>query len=380
MTRLSRRELLAGAGAVGLSVGAALLGGCAPDAPGHKRAIHHATKGPPPWGQLAARLKGSLITRGVPRHGIAKELFDPLFDSIDPSAIAMCADTSDVQRCVDFARHNKVSVAARAGGHSYAGYSTVPDGLVIDVSAINDVTTSGTSASVGAGARLIDIYQALGSAGVLLPGGSCPTVGIAGLTLGGGIGVFDRLYGLTCDNLGSLRMIAADASIVDVSQSTHSDLFWASKGGGGGNFGIVTKLHFTIHPIPQQLAIFTLDWPFDTSEDVLGAELDQVGTQRAVVQLPARLGGQPRPQGDRRLCRWHSGPRDLGRPAGHRRRSATIEQVHSGQGLSRHDVHRGWMRRAECGGLSPTEPELGGDARKIHLLCQVDLRVRTAHF
>ena len=99
------------------------------------------------------------------------------------------------------------------------------------------------------GAHLVDIYGSLGAAGVALPGGSCPTVGIAGLTLGGGLGVLDRRFGLTCDNLLSATVVLANGQVVTCSATEDPDLFWALQGGGGGNFGVVTEFTFQVHPI-----------------------------------------------------------------------------------------------------------------------------------
>jgi FAD/FMN-containing dehydrogenase len=142
------------------------------------------------------------------------------------------------------------------------------------VSSLNSVAVqSGNElATVGAGAQLVDVYSQLGASGVLLPGGSCPTVGIAGLALGGGIGVFGRAYGMTCDNIASLNIVTADGSLHQCSPSAHSDLYWASRGGGGGNFGIVTSFTFTVHPIPS-VALFTLEWPWAEAATVLDSWL-----------------------------------------------------------------------------------------------------------
>ena len=127
------------------------------------------------------------------------------------AAIAQCESASDVQRCLAFAREHDVEVTAHSGGHSYGGYSSCP-GLVIDVSPLNAISVAGaagasgrTPVTVGAGSKLIDVYSDLAAEGLLLPGGSCPTVGIAGLALGGGVGVFSRAYGLTCDQTASVE-------------------------------------------------------------------------------------------------------------------------------------------------------------------------------
>jgi FAD/FMN-containing dehydrogenase len=275
---MDRRQFLRRAGAVGASVGSAVLIGAAagcgrPATPsGAGSTTIPPAAGPPGWAELQRMLSGTVVVPSDAAYPTAKLLFNQRFDTLNPAAIALCATPTDVQRCVDFARRHGVAVAARSGGHSYGGYS-LTSGLVIDVTAMAAISLSPgrSSATVGAGARLIDVYDTLGTAGVLLPGGSCPTVGIAGLALGGGIGVFDRLYGLTCDNLRSVRMVMADGRLVTASPSANSDLFWACQGGGGGNFGIATAFEFGVHPIPDDTALFTLEWPWAAAADVLGS-------------------------------------------------------------------------------------------------------------
>lgn len=115
--------------------------------------------------------------------------FNPLFDVNHPGAVAFCASDQDVARCVEFATSARLPIAARGGGHSYAAYCIPNDGLVVDLARMEAVSVTGTRAVVGAGARLIDVYAGIAGAGRMLAGGSCPTVGIAGLTLGGGVGV-----------------------------------------------------------------------------------------------------------------------------------------------------------------------------------------------
>jgi FAD/FMN-containing dehydrogenase len=275
---MDRRQFLRRAGILGASVGsAALIGaaaGCSsPAAVIPTPSTSSSTTGPGPlnWADLAGMLSGTLVLPSNSAYASGKLLFNEQFDGINPAAIAFCATPTDVQRCVGFARDHGITVAARSGGHSYGGYS-LTSGLVIDVTRMAGITVgSPSSATVGAGAHLIDVYDTLGNAGVLLPGGSCPTVGIAGLTLGGGIGVFDRLFGLTCDNLRSVEMVLADGRLVTASPGANPDLFWACQGGGGGNFGIVTSFEFGVHPIPPDISLFTLDFPWAAAQEVLGA-------------------------------------------------------------------------------------------------------------
>jgi FAD/FMN-containing dehydrogenase len=235
------------------------------------------TGGAPQWSVLAATLSGSLVVPGDASYATDALLFNEVVAS-QPAAIAYCANVADVQRCVAYARAHGVQIAARSGGHSYAGYSSCP-GLMIDVGSLSAVSVQPGMqlATIGAGAQLIDIYSQLGSSGLLLPGGSCPTVGIAGLALGGGIGVFGRAYGMTCDNIASVQLVTADGSLRHCTPRSNADLYWASRGGGGGNFGIVTSFTFTVHPIPS-VTLFTLDWPWSEAATVLDAFLRWVPT------------------------------------------------------------------------------------------------------
>ncbi len=232
---------------------------------------------PPNWAVLAATLTGTLVTPASASYVTDATLYNGIF-SPTPAAIAFCANPTDVQRCVAFGRHHDIQLAARSGGHSYGGYSSCP-GLVIDVTSLNQISTNPTltEATVGAGAQLIDIYSQLGNSGVLLPGGSCPTVGIAGLALGGGIGVFARAYGMTCDNILGVNIVTADGTLRLCSAEQNEDLYWASRGGGGGNFGIVTSFTFNVHPIPA-INLFTLEWPWAAAPTVLDAFLTWIAS------------------------------------------------------------------------------------------------------
>ena len=258
--------------------GAAALGaGCSPS---RSRSTASTTStstqslSPAAWTALRASLSGRLVLPDDPNYPTAKLVYDLRFADVMPAGIAYCASPADVQRCIAFARHQQLPIAARSGGHSYGGYST-GNGLVVDVttmSAVSVKTTGsrGPTATVGSGTLLIDLYNQLSGAGMLLPGGSCPTVGIAGLTLGGGIGVVGRKYGLTCDNLQSVEIVTADGALIQCDPGNHADLLWASQGGGGGNFGVVTSFTFGVRSMPE-LSLFTLEWPWAAAADVLGA-------------------------------------------------------------------------------------------------------------
>ncbi len=223
------------------------------------------------WSALASNLQGTLVRPDSPRYLIARQLFNPTFDQILPAAIAYCVLPADVQTCLTFAQRFSMPLTPRSGGHSYAGYSTTT-GLVVDVTRMNTVRvdTGTRTARIGAGARLIDVYAALAENGYALPAGSCPTVGIAGLTLGGGVGVLGRKFGLTCDNLLAAQIVVADGRILTCDTSHEPDLFWALRGGGGGNFGVVTSFTFRIHPVAS-VSRCTLRWPWSSAASVINA-------------------------------------------------------------------------------------------------------------
>jgi FAD/FMN-containing dehydrogenase len=132
---------------------------------------------------LAGKLTGHVITPNAAGYDLGRRSYNPLFDTRRPAAIAQCANTSDVQACVDAAVASHTPIAARSGGHSYAGYSTPDNALVVDLTGLSGVRVDGDTAVVGAGTRLIDVYAGLAAAGRCLPAGSCPSVGVAGLTL-----------------------------------------------------------------------------------------------------------------------------------------------------------------------------------------------------
>ena len=283
----SRRTVLRGAGALtaaaaGLtactstkpapaaSTGSTPATGPATSAPATVPATASASPGKPgaaDWAALAKDLGGLLIRPGDSRYSSARRLFQPQYDSLMPSAVAYVDGPQDVATALAFARRYQLPVAARCGGHSYAGWSS-GSGLVLDVGKLSGVSASSGQATIGAGARLIDVYTGLADQGVTIPAGSCPTVGVTGLTLGGGIGVTGRAYGLTCDSLTGAEVVTADGSIRQVSASQDADLLWALRGGGGGNFGVVTSLSFTTHPAADCSYAF-LSWPWSQAEQVI---------------------------------------------------------------------------------------------------------------
>ncbi len=252
-------------------------GGAASSAPATQadsvaQPVGAAASGPPSpadWTALGHDLSGPLVRPGEAAYAVAKRLFDPRFDSLHPAGIAYCRNPHDVATCLAFVRKYGVPVAARCGGHSYAGWSST-SGLIVDVTRMAGVNVSGSAATVGAGTHLIDFYNGLAARGRAVPGGSCPTVGIAGLALGGGIGVVSRAYGLTSDNVTSLQIVTADGQVRTANAGSNPDLYWACRGGGGGNFGVVTSFTFTTRPAGE-IVLFFLSWPWSQAARVISA-------------------------------------------------------------------------------------------------------------
>ena len=239
---MDRRQFIAATGSAGLLGLSACGGDGGSPAPAPPPPVG------PAWSSLSGSLQGQLLLPGNAAFASAAPAFNAIYDATTPQAIVRCASANDIALALSFARQNSLAVAARSGGHGYTGNSTTP-GLLIDVGGLNAITVNGDgTAVIGAGARLVDVYDQLSAAGVCIPSGSCPTIGIAGITQGGGVGVLDRAWGLTCDNLLAAQVVLADGTIVDASEASHADLFWALRGGGGGNFGVVAQMTFKTFP------------------------------------------------------------------------------------------------------------------------------------
>ncbi|MFF0001356.1 FAD-binding oxidoreductase [Streptomyces avermitilis] len=222
------------------------------------------------WTALARDLDGALVRPGDRSWPAAHQLYNTRFDSLKPAAVAYVAHADDLRTTMAYARAHGVKVAIRNGGHSYAGWSSGNGRLILDVSKLNKTRASGGTAVVGAGSKLIDVYRALAAKGVTIPAGSCPTVGVSGLTLGGGHGVVSRAYGLTCDSLTQATLITADGKQLVANATENKDLFWALRGAGNGNFGVVTELHFKTHPAPQGVSAY-MTWPWSKAAAVVKA-------------------------------------------------------------------------------------------------------------
>jgi FAD/FMN-containing dehydrogenase len=228
--------------------------------------------GPPTdgdWQALARKLSGSLIRPNDALYNQARVVFNKRFDAVRPQAVARCKTAEDVVEVLAFVRRFALAVTPRSGGHNFAGHST-GTGVVIDVGPLDTVQVGNGTATIGAGAKLADVYDQLIARNVGIPLGTCLSVGISGLTLGGGIGVIDRQYGLTCDSLVSAQVVTADGRILTCDAATEPELFWALQGGGGGNFGVVTSFTFRTHAT-RTLTNFSATFAFANAAKVLAA-------------------------------------------------------------------------------------------------------------
>ena len=254
--QVSRRHLLraAGAGAAGLALGPWEGRIAAQEATPAVRVSATA------WDELARRLSGRLLRPGDALYPPATVINATLYMGERPAGIAVCTSPEDAAACVTWARETGVPFAVRSGGHSYAGFSN-SDGLVIDVKGMRTVTVDPETDSVVVvgGASNTDVAAALTPHDVYFPAGRCPTVGVSGLTLGGGWGFSCRHLGMTCDSLLATELVTAGGDVVTASEQENADLFWAVRGAGGGNFGVHTSFTYRVVPT-RDVTVFQLAW------------------------------------------------------------------------------------------------------------------------
>jgi FAD/FMN-containing dehydrogenase len=198
---------------------------------------------------LGRSLAGAVVGPEDAEYDAARRCFNALVDR-HPAVIARCIDAGDVAIALDYARSNDLEVAVRGGGHNPAGHCVVDGGLVIDLSLMRgvDVDAAVRIARAGGGATWLDFDVATQAFGLVTPGGVVGSTGVGGLTLGGGIGHLIAQHGLTCDNLIGAQVVTADGTVVHASPEENAELLWALRG-GGGNFGVATRLEFRLHAL-----------------------------------------------------------------------------------------------------------------------------------
>jgi len=268
---ITRRSFLLGAG------GAALATIAQPGAARARTMLSNK------WNVLRNHLQGRLVLPSDADSQTAKHLYQGQFDDANPQAVVYCASAADVALCLRFAQDHGMPIAARSGGHSAGGYSTTT-GLVIDVSGLNSVTLDNGIVTLGPGAQLIDIMTTLAPSGLGISGGYCPTVAAGGFLQGGGLGLFTRSIGMASDKVTSAQVVLANGHVVTASPTYNPDLYWALRGGGGGNFGIVTSYEITPTTLTN-VGASNLVWTYDQALDMLD------GWTRWLVDAPWSIGG-----------------------------------------------------------------------------------------
>lgn len=221
------------------------------------------------WDALRGAIEGEVVLPESPDYDRVRTPPMARFRDVRPAGIVRCRGPADVAEALAFARRSRQQVAVRSGGHCFAGGSSTP-GLLVDVGPMNGVSLAGEVVKAGAGARLGEIYDVLAAHGRTIAGGCGPTVGIAGLALGGGLGILGRRHGLTSDQLLAAEVVLADERVVRCDEHEHADLLWALRGAGGTRFGVLTSLELTTVPALDATA-FELRWPEDAMEEIVDA-------------------------------------------------------------------------------------------------------------
>ena len=244
------------------------------------------TSTPPP---VVTGFGGEILTPATEGYDAARRVWNHAVDRY-PALILRCTDTDDVVAAVAHARREGLPIAVRAGGHSMAGLSVCDDGLVVDLTPMRRVSVDAVArvATVQAGVIWRELDAATQAHGLAVPGGEVSDTGVAGLTLGGGIGWIGRRHGLSCDNLRGATVVTASGETVHASLDEHPDLFWALRG-AGANFGIVTELELGLHPVGPQLYGGELIHPGYRDVDALTVLLEHASAVTEDVRLMAAL-------------------------------------------------------------------------------------------
>jgi FAD/FMN-containing dehydrogenase len=229
--------------------------------------------------ELREAVHGEIVTPADDGYAEVCRIWNGAHDGHRPALVVRCSGAADVIAAVGFARSNDLMIAVRGGGHSIAGFSTVDDGIVIDLSLMRDVRVDPTTrrASVGGGAVWADVDHETQAHCLATTGGLVSTTGVAGFTLGGGIGWTMRKFGLACDNLIGADVVTANGQLVHTSEHENPDLLWGLRG-GGGNFGIVTKFEFDLHPLGPMIYAGPIFYPASATRELLYAFRDWAGS------------------------------------------------------------------------------------------------------
>jgi len=260
---------------------------------------------------LRGELRGAVLGPDDPDYETARKVHNGMIDK-RPAVIARCTGVADVMAALQFGRERELPIAVRGGGHNVGGKAVCDDGIVIDLSPMKGIRVDPERrvARAQAGLTWGEFDRETHAFGLATTGGAVSTTGIAGLTLGGGLGWLQRKYGLTCDNLLSADIVTADGQFLTASETENPDLFWGLRG-GGGNFGIVTSFEYRLHPVDQVVAGPVLH-PFSAAKDLFRfhREFAAAAPDEAFVEFG--LGPLPDGQPGAFLFLFHAGPPDVG--------------------------------------------------------------------
>ncbi len=255
---------------------------------------------------LRGTLTGQAIGPEDADYEDARRVWNGVIDK-RPAVVVRCASVQDVVAAVGFARDHDLPVTVRGGGHNVAGLAVADDALVIDLSSMNEVSVDADRklARAGGGSKLADVDRATQAHGLATPLGLQSETGIAGITLGGGMGWLRRKYGLSCDNLTSAEVVTADGQVLTASEDENADLFWGLRGGGGG-LGVVTTFEYRLHPVGPEVAVAGLFYPGAMAAEVFRA-VDEF-TQNAPEDLSPLAFFGAIPAGDPFPAEHHGAP------------------------------------------------------------------------
>lgn len=216
------------------------------------------------------KLTGDLVTRECVKYEKEIKSWNRAIKKY-PLGIVFCKNIQDIKNALIWIKENKIPFTIRVGRHNYEGYSIENDALVIDLSKMKGIfiDEENKKVTIEGGVTNEDIYEALGNLDYPFPGGGCPTVGVVGLTLGGGWGYSSRLFGLTCDNLLEIKFLNSNGEIIIANEFLNKDLFWASKGCGGGNFGIVISMTFKLQNKIKKATLIDIDYKNADREELV---------------------------------------------------------------------------------------------------------------
>jgi FAD/FMN-containing dehydrogenase len=310
--------------------------------------------------ELQSAIEGHVIVPSNPAYGVASQPWNARFAGVVPKAVVVVADANDVAQTIKFAREYRLSFVMRNGRHSFAGFSA-NTGLIVDVSALTDVRADPARERVtfGAGQTNLPMYAKLWPTRMTVPGGTCPTVGLTGLSAAGGFGRLSRLYGLTCDNILEVGIVTAAGEILTANERENADLLWACRGGGGGNFGAVVELTARLHPVDMLFTEIAFTFP------IAGATHVMTAMQEWVAELPDRAHcwteirtGPPKDGAVVGMEFTFAGPESQARALGERLvRAAGVKPIAYSIMTDRYlSLMRDWI----CAGLRPDECAVKG--------------------